>query len=104
MSNSSNSRAGYAVAIALSLVIFCGAAWAQQQRDFSRETARKAPGWVQSGVYYEIFPRAFSPEGNFNGITARLDDLKSLGVNILWLMPIHPVGQEKKKGSIGSPY
>jgi glycosidase len=55
-------------------------------------------------VIYEIYPRAFSPEGTFNGITARLDHLKSLGVTILWLMPIHPIGQEKKKGTIGSPY
>jgi len=55
-------------------------------------------------VIYEIYPRAFSQEGTFNGITARLDQLKSLGVTILWLMPIHPIGQEKKKGTIGSPY
>ncbi|MCA1594744.1 MAG: alpha-amylase, partial [Acidobacteria bacterium] len=41
---------------------------------------------------------------NFNGVTAELDRLKKLGVNILWLMPIHPIGQERKKGSIGSPY
>jgi hypothetical protein len=33
-----------------------------------------------------------------------LDNLKDLGVTILWLMPIHPIGQEKKKGTIGSPY
>ncbi len=60
--------------------------------------------WVQNGVIYEIFPRNFSAEGNFNGITARLDDLKTLGVTILWLMPIHIMGTEKKKGTIGSPY
>jgi len=41
-------------------------------------------------VVYKIFPRNFSPEGNFDGITVRLDELKSLGVDILWLMPIHP--------------
>ena len=73
-------------------------------RDFSKEPARSSPAWVRDGVIYEIFPRAFSQQGNFNGITARLDDLKGLGVNILWLMPIHPIGQEKKKGTIGSPY
>src|SRR5687768_6802678 len=60
--------------------------------------------WVRDGVIYEIYPRAFSQEGNFNAITARLDELKDLGVTILWLMPIHPIGQEKKKGTIGSPY
>ena len=77
---------------------------AQGQRDFSREPARASRGWVRDGVIYEIFPRVFSAEGNFNGITAQLDRLKTLGVNILWLMPIHPIGQEKKKGTIGSPY
>jgi glycosidase len=59
---------------------------------------------VRDGVIYEIYPRALSQQGNFNAITARLDELKDLGVTILWLMPIHPIGQEKKKGTIGSPY
>jgi len=81
------------------------AVFAQQPaRDVSKETARPAPDWVRDGVIYEIYPRAFSEQGNFSGITARLDHLKDLGVTILWLMPIHPIGQEKKKGSIGSPY
>ncbi|HYE66943.1 MAG TPA: alpha-amylase family glycosyl hydrolase [Pyrinomonadaceae bacterium] len=73
-------------------------------RDFSKQTARTAPAWVRDGVIYEIYPRAFSAEGNFKGIAAQLDRLKDLGVNILWLMPVHPIGQEKKKGTIGSPY
>lgn len=73
-------------------------------RNVSNESARPTRDWVRDGVTYEIYPRAFSAEGNFNGITARLDDLKDLGVTILWLMPIHPIGQEKKKGTIGSPY
>jgi len=77
---------------------------AQTSRDVSKESARQPRDWVRDGVIYEIYPRAFSPQGNFNGITARLDELKSLGVTILWLMPIHPIGQEKKKGTIGSPY
>lgn len=75
-----------------------------QQRDVSKERARPTRDWVRDGVVYEIYPRAFSQQGNFNGISARLDDLKDLGVTVLWLMPIHPIGQEKKKGSIGSPY
>lgn len=76
----------------------------QAQQDLSKESARPSRDWVRDGVVYEIYPRAFSPQGNFNGITSRLDDLKNLGVTILWLMPIHPIGQEKKKGTIGSPY
>src|SRR3984893_3906018 len=76
----------------------------QPARDFSKEPARPTREWVRDGVVYEIYPRAFSQQGNFNGISSRLDDLKNLGVTILWLMPIHPIGQEKKKGTIGSPY
>jgi cyclomaltodextrinase / maltogenic alpha-amylase / neopullulanase len=78
---------------------------APPQKDYSKETARAdTPQWVKNGVFYEIFPRQFSPQGNFKGVTAQLDRLKELGVNILWLMPIHPTGQERKKGTIGSPY
>lgn len=76
----------------------------QAARDVSKEAARQPRDWVRDGVVYEIYPRAFSQQGNFNGITSELDRLKDLGVTILWLMPIHPIGQEKKKGSIGSPY
>jgi cyclomaltodextrinase / maltogenic alpha-amylase / neopullulanase len=76
----------------------------QGAEDFSKQHARSAPAWLRDGVVYEIFPRNFSPEGNFNGITARLDELKDLGVNILWLMPIHPLGQKMRKGTLGSPY
>jgi cyclomaltodextrinase / maltogenic alpha-amylase / neopullulanase len=72
--------------------------------DLSRQSARTAPAWLHDGIIYEIYPRNFSPEGNFNGITARLDELKDLGVNILWLMPIHPLGEKMRKGPFGSPY
>ena len=66
--------------------------------------ARTAPTWLRNGVIYEIFERDFSNEGNFNGVTAHLDELKDLGVTILWLMPIHPIGERGRKGSYGSPY
>jgi len=66
--------------------------------------ARTPPAWLDSSVIYEIFPRSFSPEGDLNGITKKLDELQKLGVNILWLMPLNPVGQVEKKGSEGSPY
>ena len=55
-------------------------------------------------MIYEVFPRVFSPQGNFQGVIAQLDRLKELGVTVLWLMPIHPQGELKAKGSLGSPY
>ncbi len=94
------------ILLLFAVLIAVGSGFSAQQPagDVSKQPARSTRDWVRDGVVYEIYPRQFSPQGNFNGITARLDDLKSLGVNILWLMPIHPIGQEKKKGTIGSPY
>jgi glycosidase len=64
----------------------------------------KSPEWLRGAVVYEIFPRNFSGPGNLDAITGRLDELKDLGVDVLWLMPIHPTGIKMKKGSIGSPF
>ena len=86
--------------LALAVVLLC----ALCVQAHPQQSARPVRDWVRDGVIYEIYPRAFSPQGNLNAITARLDGLKDLGVTILWLMPIHPIGQEKKKGTIGSPY
>ena len=66
--------------------------------------AHKLPDGLRRAVVYEVFPRNFSQAGDFNGITLRLDELKDLGVDIVWLMPINPVGEKHKKGSLGSPY
>ncbi len=67
-------------------------------------TTRQSPDWLRSSVVYEVFPRDFSTAGDLNTVTARLDELKDLGVDIIWLMPIHPVGQVMKKGTLGSPF
>jgi len=55
-------------------------------------------------VIYELFVRQFSPQGNFAGVTKEIPRLKELGVDILWLMPIHPIGEVNRKGTKGSPY
>jgi cyclomaltodextrinase / maltogenic alpha-amylase / neopullulanase len=91
--------------LAAALLAPVAPAQGRPQKDYSKETARAdVPAWVKNGVFYEIFPRQFSARGDFRGVTAQLDRLKTLGVNILWLMPIHPTGQERKKGTVGSPY
>lgn len=55
-------------------------------------------------VIYEINLRAFSAQGTFAGILPRLDSIKALGANTLWLMPIYPVGIVNSVGQLGSPY
>src|SRR6266446_3464829 len=66
--------------------------------------ARPTPEWSPHGIVYEVFPRVFSPTGTLAGVTARLDEIRKLGVTIVWLMPIHPIGRAKRKGTYGSPY
>ncbi len=75
-----------------------------RMRTISSLPARKSTDWVRCGIIYEIYPRAFSPEGTFAGIEKKLPELQRLGVSILWLMPIHPVGELHRKGKLGSSY
>jgi glycosidase len=70
----------------------------------AQPAARHSPEWLRDGVIYEVNTRTFSAAGDFQGVTEQLPRLKELGVNILWLMPIHPVGRERSKGTLGSPY
>jgi cyclomaltodextrinase len=72
--------------------------------NISTNTAQPGPAWLRAGVIYEIFPRDFSPAGNLKGVTAKLDELQNLGVTILWIMPIQPIGEKFRKGEYGSPY
>ena len=63
------------------------------------------PTWAQSASMYEVNLRQFSTGSKkFNGLKAQLPRLKTLGVKILWLMPIYPISQEGRLGSLGSPY
>jgi glycosidase len=58
----------------------------------------------QGVVLYEVNIRAFSQSGDLQGVIDRLDNIHALGFNTIWLMPIHPVGQERSAGGLGSPY
>lgn len=53
---------------------------------------------------YEVNMRAFSAEGTFKGVERRLDSIKNLGINVIWLMPINPIGVERRSFGLGSPY
>jgi len=70
----------------------------------SERPARASADWVHEAVVYGAFPRAFSPEGTFRSLEQRLPDIKRLGATVLWLLPIHPIGDANRKGSLGSPY
>ena len=62
------------------------------------------PEWIRNAVMYEVNVRQYTPEGTFQAFAERIPLLKELGVDILWLMPIHPIGEVNRKGSLGSYY
>ncbi|PWN06281.1 alpha-amylase family glycosyl hydrolase [Rhodohalobacter mucosus] len=62
------------------------------------------PEWAKEAAIYQINTRQFTPEGTFQAAEKHLPRLKELGVDILWLMPVHEIGVQNRKGSLGSPY
>ena len=62
------------------------------------------PDWSRDAVIYEINVRQYSDAGTFDVVREDLPRLKELGVDILWLMPIHPIGETQRKGTLGSYY
>ena len=59
---------------------------------------------LRNQVMYQVFVRNFSEEGTFAAVQGRLDEIKALGTDIIWFMPIHPIGKQMRKGTLGSPY
>lgn len=58
----------------------------------------------QDVAIYQVNIRSFSKEGTLKAVEDRLDEIKALGVNVVYLMPIYPVGQVRSAGGLGSPY
>ncbi|MBX2939399.1 MAG: 1,4-alpha-glucan branching protein [Ferruginibacter sp.] len=67
-------------------------------------TRFKTPGFLTGAVLYEVNIRQFTPEGTFKAFMTHLPRLKNMGIDILWFMPIHPIGVLNRKGSLGSYY
>ena len=89
----------------LSTLFSCGEDDRHKIIDTSVETVTSsvtAPASSKSRyVLYEANPKCFAASGALKAIEARLDEIKALGTDILWVMPIHPIGA---KNSVGSPY
>lgn len=69
------------------------------------KTMNETPSeWKHSTNIYEVNIRQYTPEGTFKAFEAHLPRLKDMGVKTLWFMPITPIAQKNKKGSLGSQY
>jgi len=62
------------------------------------------PAWTKSATIYEVNVRQFSSDSSLAAVTAALPRLKTMGVDIVWLMPVHPIGKDHRKGPLGSYY
>jgi len=97
-----------ATAATMALIAGCGGAAPSESSDAAPPVDGVGePAWVQDVAMYEVFVPDASADGTFRGLIDRLDEIEAMGVNTLWLMPIHPIGEERRKddiGALGSPY
>lgn len=82
-----------------------------QNAEKKDQSADKAPvssvkqlEWTKDANIYEVNVRQYSEEGTFEKVQEDLPRLESMGVEILWFMPIHPIGEDNRKGGLGSYY
>jgi glycosidase len=106
-------RHAFGAIAASALLALAGSAAAQSARPVASTAAMTPttqydgvghPEWVKDTAIYELSLRAFTPEGTLAAARKELPRLKALGVGVVWLMPIHPVGKVKPAGPLGSPY
>lgn len=91
--------------LAFSLLHSCHPAKKQSSDDGQKLISKTIyPDWSIDATIYEVNVRQFSPEGTFAAFEKHLPRLKEMGVKILWIMPIHPISEVKRKGSLGSYY
>ena len=76
----------------------------ENRQSIAQSNSIKSAGWVREAIIYSVYLRSFSPEGTFAGLEKRIPEFKEMGVNVIWLMPINPIGIKNRKGKLGSPY
>ena len=65
---------------------------------------KKTSPKLRNLTIYQVFVRNHTPAGDFAGLRRDLDRIKDLGVDFVYLLPIHPIGVKNRKGTLGSPY
>ncbi|MBQ2608457.1 MAG: alpha-amylase, partial [Paludibacteraceae bacterium] len=84
----------------LFLILLCACALAS----CTKPSPRPHASWSYDATIYELNTRQFTPEGTFAAAEAELPALKELGVDIIWMMPLQPIGVITRKGTLGSYY
>ncbi len=90
--------------IAIFIIVSCAPKKKEVRKPVPPESFVVHPEWSKSANIYEVNIRQYTPEGTFTAFQQHLPRLKELGVKILWLMPVNPVGEKNRKGTLGSYY
>lgn len=77
---------------------------ARQVGDTYEREVLQQPAWSRNATIYEVNIRQHTPEGTLVAFERDIARLNDLGVSILWLMPVHPIGVKNRKGGLGSYY
>ena len=73
-------------------------------REMTKQNNNTHADWSYSAVLYEMNIRQLTPEGTLRAAEKKLEFLHSMGIDAIWMMPIYPIGEENRKGSLGSYY
>ncbi len=92
------------LALALLALLFIFACSASSEETAETPPDMTPPTWSRNAVIYEVNVRQFTTAGTFAAFSEHLPRLRELGVDILWFMPIHPIGELNRKGTLGSYY
>ncbi len=74
------------------------------RRHEPRRPTVRHPEWAKDAVIYQVNQRQMTPEGTLRAAEAHLPRIRDLGADIVWLMPVNPIGEVNRKGGLGSPY
>ena len=81
---------------AVALLLLAGCAGKSGQEVQSPVSNVSHPDWTASAVLYEVNVRQYTKEGTFKAFEKHLPRLKELGVDILWFMPVYPIGEVER--------
>ena len=73
-------------------------------REMTKQNNNTHADWSYSAVLYEMNIRQLTPEGTLRAAEKKLEFLHSMGIDAIWMMPFYPIGEENRKGSLGSYY
>ncbi len=94
------------IQILIAIILFGFISCQNEKNNQMKERSKnfQMPEWAKNAVIYEVNIRQYTPEGTINAFSDHIPRLKAMGVDILWLMPVFPISETKRKGSLGSYY